>query len=212
MRIGILADIHEQVECLEPAIEMLRDAGADRIITLGDLCETGRRLGDTVRLLQAAGVTGVWGNHDYGLCRDLSPQSRTRYEPTVLEYMATLTPRVVLENCYFSHIEPWLDPEDLAQLWHFEDGVETPERLARSFTAASQRVLFMGHLHRWFAATPAGPIKWKGDRVLTLDPAQRYLIVIHAASTGHCALFDTVTNELTPMLVDTFVVVDSELD
>jgi hypothetical protein len=54
MRIGILADIHEDVEDRSAALALLRREAVDQVVVLGDLFETGRRIGDPVALLPAA--------------------------------------------------------------------------------------------------------------------------------------------------------------
>ena len=64
MRIGLLADIHEDVEGLSSAIWTCRRAGVDRLLTLGDIFETGERFAEAVDLLREADVGGVWGNHE----------------------------------------------------------------------------------------------------------------------------------------------------
>ena len=38
-------------------------------------------------------ITGVWGNHDYGLCRDPYPDIRERFGPEVMAYFASATER-----------------------------------------------------------------------------------------------------------------------
>jgi hypothetical protein len=70
IRLGILADIHEQTKQLRKAIAVLREHGAERFVVLGDVFETGKRMEETVGLLQEVGAVGVWGNHDIGLCFD----------------------------------------------------------------------------------------------------------------------------------------------
>ena len=65
MRIGLLADIHEDVEALEAAIARCREAGVDCLVTLGDIFETGEHFADAVDLLRDADVSGVWGNHEF---------------------------------------------------------------------------------------------------------------------------------------------------
>ena len=67
MKIGILADIHEDIDSLAAALALLEQEAVDRLIVLGDLFDTGKRIGESVALLCAAGVVGVWGNHDLGL-------------------------------------------------------------------------------------------------------------------------------------------------
>jgi hypothetical protein len=103
------------------------------------------------------------------------------------------------DDCRFTHVEPWLDAHDLAQLWYFEGLPDTPAKLARSFDAVPQRVLISGHIHRWFLASPAGPIDWDGRSTVWLRPPQRYYLVVDALVHGHCALYDTKTGELEPI-------------
>ena len=199
MRIGILADIHEYLDHLRWAIGVLREQGADLLVVLGDVVESGDRLKETVDLLDEAGAIGVWGNHDFGLCRDnQKPDDRLRYGDGVLAFMSRLQPRLEVEGCLFTHVEPWLDPEKIEDLWFFDGPPETPERVSRIFTAAPNRVTFMGHYHRWLLVTPEGLQTWQGDRPIVLDTAQRYLVTVHAVCDGRCALFDTSTGELLP--------------
>ncbi len=65
MKLGIITDIHEHVECLRAVLDELAGQ-VDRIVMVGDVVETGERIEETCQLLSDAGVVGVWGNHDYG--------------------------------------------------------------------------------------------------------------------------------------------------
>ncbi len=49
MKLGILADIHEQTGELRKAIEMLQQHGAERFVVLGDVFEMGKRIEEMVR-------------------------------------------------------------------------------------------------------------------------------------------------------------------
>lgn len=198
MKIGILADIHEHVEELRNCLAVLQGARADRLVTLGDVCHAGERIEETVALLEEAGVIGVWGNHDIGLAWEPEASIRQQYNERVLKYMTALRPRLQLEGCHFSHVEAWLDPHKVEDLWWFEGPPLSPESLARSFPAVPHRILFLGHFHRWLLATPQGAMPWRGEAPIRLEPDQRYLIVVHAVWDGRCALFDTVTGELVP--------------
>ena len=80
----------------------------------------------------------------------------------VVVFMASLQPRLEIDGCLFTHVEPWLDPYDIADLWNFEGWPNTAERLAKSFAAVKNRIMFMGHIHRYFAATPAGVVELAG--------------------------------------------------
>jgi hypothetical protein len=197
VKLGIIADVHEDVDSLRHALTLLKCEGADRNVFLGDIVRLCERLGETVGLLSEAKAVGVWGNHDFGIC--VNPSAfRDEYGGEVVDYMACLKPRYEVEGCLFTHIEPWLNPERLEDLWWFEGVPETPERTAQSFAAVPHRVMFVGHFHRWFVATSEGLTAWKGEEPITLNPEGRYLVGIGAVCDGHCASFDTETLRLTP--------------
>jgi len=198
MKLGILADIHEHTEQLRIAIAVLQEHGADRFVVLGDVFEMGERLEETVHVLREVQAVGVWGNHDVGLCFKPTDKVRDRYSPTVLNFMGSLQPRLEIDDCLFTHVEPWLDPHKVEDLWYFDGPPDSTEKLARSFVAVSHHVLFIGHMHRWLLGRPEGVTEWRGDRKICLGTANRYLVVVHAVCEGRCALFDTKTYELTP--------------
>jgi hypothetical protein len=199
MRIGILADIHEDLAHLRWAIDVLRERGADRFVVLGDVFELGHRLEETVALLAGVRAIGVWGNHDFGLCGDNArPEDRQRYGEEVLAFMGSLRPCLEIQGCLFTHVEPWLDPEKIEDLWYFDGPPETPEQVSRIFASVPNRVMFVGHYHRWLLVTPEGLQPWSGDRPTVLEAGNRYLVAVHAVCAGRCALFDTGTDELVP--------------
>jgi predicted phosphodiesterase len=198
MKLGLLADIHEHTRHLQKAIAKLQQQGAERFVVLGDVFDTGKRIEQTVRLLQQVKAVGVWGNHDVGLCFDPSEEVCKCHNSAVLDFMGSLQPHLEIEGCLFTHVEPWLDPHSVEDLWDFHGPPDSPEKLARSFAAVPHRILFMGHLHRWSLGTPDGLLSWRGEHQVALDRRNRYLVVIHAVWGGKCALFDTVTNDLVP--------------
>jgi hypothetical protein len=198
MRLGLLADIHEEVGWLELALGRFRRERVDRVVVLGDVCCTGERLGPTVELLRTANAVGVWGNHDFGLCQAPAPHVRQQYAGSVLNFMAGLLPRLEVGECLFTHVEPWLDPHDVMQLWYFEGLPDTPAKAARSFDAWPHRLLFFGHVHRWLAAGRDGLLDWDGSRPLSLAPPGRYLVAVAAVCDGRCAVLDDATHTLLP--------------
>src|SRR5436190_941419 len=120
MRLGLLADIHEDVDLLREALELFRRRGVEEVVCLGDICGMHEHLEETIRLLQDGGVVGVWGDHDFGLCCPADDSVRARFAPELLAYTTSLQARLVLDDCLFTHVEPWLDGNDLMQLWYFE--------------------------------------------------------------------------------------------
>lgn len=197
MKLGLLTDIHEDVKRLRTALNLFSQEGVDQVVVLGDLMLVGEQIDETCRLLHEAGAIGVWGNHDLGLCHDVDDVVRTKFPAAVLDFMSTLRPRLNVGECHFTHVEPWLDPEDPAEINYYEGPPDQPSKLARIFDSSSQRLLFAGHYHRWMLATPTKIDAWTGQQPRRLNGG-RYFIVIGALCLGHFATLDTDTAELIP--------------
>src|SRR5579883_295299 len=194
MRIGIVTDIHDQVELLKQVLAVLREDRVDAIVTLGDNTDLFGKWNEAqavADLLREAGVVGVWGNHDFGLCRNVKEETRFNFLRRTLDYFATLQPKLELGGCHFSHIEPFLDPELPGDLWTFEGRPEDDDRLARSFTAIPHRVACIGHFHRWLAVTETGRVEWDGTSPLHFEYGKRYLVVVSPLFRGEFAVIDT---------------------
>lgn len=202
MKLGLITDIHEQVELLRSALDDLQREQVDQIVVIGDVFETGKRIRETCELLDEAQVIGVWGNHDLGLCDNPSAALRSDYGDSAIDFMSSLKPRLEIEGCLFQHVEPWLDPNDIVDLWYFGGVPDTPEKVARIFQAVPNRIAFAGHYHRWLMATPDGVADWVGESIVRLAEPGRYFIVIGALCYGRYAVFDTETFELLPRQVE----------
>lgn len=201
MRLGILADIHEDAERLALALRRFRQEGVRQIVVLGDVVfEMGSRLHETIALLAEAGTVGVWGNHDLGLCHEPEEPIKERYAGPVFDFMRTLRPRLELEGCLFTHGLPYYDATDPVG-YYLGERPETAEGLAKSFAASSHPVLFVGHFHRWLVASPGGRLPWEGTEPILLRPDERYLVVVAAVCDGWCAVFDTDSHVLAPFLL-----------
>ena len=201
MKLGLLTDIHSHVFHLQAALGRLHTEHVAQLVVLGDVVDSFSRFDgveETCRLLAEAKVVGVWGNHDYGLCVEPDAGVRSRYSAAVLDYMATLRPRLEIDGCLFSHVEPWLNAEYLPDLWYGGGPPDSPDKLARIFDAAPQRVIFAGHYHTWLAATPDGVRRLGRDDATRSGPGP-LLRCRRALCEGNFATFDTVTRELLPM-------------
>ena len=170
MRIGLLADIHEDVEALSSAIWTCRRAGVDRLLTLGDIFETGERFAEAVDLLREADVGGVWGNHEFALYAGRGDSVESQFDWRTLDYMQRLTPRYEVEGVLLGHVLPCLDPTDISQPWYVERAPVTAEAAAPNFAAFPHRRMFVGHFHRWLAVTQNGPVDWSGESPIRLMP------------------------------------------
>jgi putative phosphoesterase len=66
VNIGIVSDIHGDLEGLERALKLLREKGAETIICAGDLVDKGTAPDAVVALIKAQNIPCVQGNHDHG--------------------------------------------------------------------------------------------------------------------------------------------------
>jgi predicted phosphodiesterase len=200
MIIGIVTDIHDALGPLSNALTLLREKGVERIVTLGDAFETcrfGEPGAEVAHLLQDAGAIGVWGNHDFGLSHEVGEEILGRADPELISFASRLQPQIVLEDCRFSHIEPWKDSRRVEHLWDFDGVPDTGERAQRSFQAVPERILFVGHFHAQLVVRQEGRMAWDGDQPIRLLRPDRYLVLVPAVLYGWCAMFDTAQSELT---------------
>ena len=80
-RLGLISDSHGNFEATEKAIDILMIHGCERLIHLGDFCDTNRRdrLEEIVRLFQERRVIAVKGNNDYLIELALSNVAGEKY-------------------------------------------------------------------------------------------------------------------------------------
>jgi predicted phosphodiesterase len=197
MRLGLLADIHGDVNNLSRAIERLRQHDVDEFVLLGDVIYDTRDADETVQLLQACGAVGVWGNHELGLCVDPEDEVRQMVSDTVMHYFSKLQPSLEFGDVMVSHTFPTEDARDVLSYYVGEPDDE--ELLALCFETKPHRIMICGHFHRWFAATPFGRLNWNGQRTLQIDPNERYFIIIDAVMGGFAAVLDDDRNLLIPI-------------
>ena len=106
MKLGLITDIHEHVEHLRTALDRFSSEMVDQIVMIGDVFEMGQRIEETCQLLAESRSVGVWGNHDFGFCVAPDDELRTWYSPGVIDYMGSLRPRLEIDGCLFTHVEP----------------------------------------------------------------------------------------------------------
>jgi hypothetical protein len=203
MLVGILADIHDAVEPLKASLVRFRELGVEQVVLLGDAFETlrpGEPGPEVARLLREAGAVGVWGNHDVGLSHDIPEKVRKIADPALLDFTLTLRPQLTIDNCRFSHVEPWLNPTVIKELWHYDGQPESTEMAERSFNGVNEQFIFVGHYHCWAAMNLDGPLDWDGTEKISFASDQRYFVIMAPVVHGWSAVFDSNTAELYPIL------------
>ncbi len=203
MRLGLVTDIHNDHENLSRALEVFREHQVDQVVTIGDTCDAfapPEGADEVASLLSSSGALGVWGNHDFHLCRDVPEFCREKFAPNTFQFMRSMQPQLQIDGCYFSHKDASVDPHSVEQLWSIEEDSRDLWARAKAAFESNQHVRqFMGHYHCWWAATPNGTVPWDGSESLTLVPHERYVVIIAGVFQGKCAVFDTTTGVLDPL-------------
>jgi len=171
MRIGLLADIHEDVEGRRAAIAWLRREGASSLITLGDIFETGARFSDTVDLLRDADVSGVWGNHEFALYAGRGGESGgelLRLEDSRLHAAVDCPTRIGRRA--FQPCTSVYRPDGHRTTVVRRARPARRQAAAPNFAAFPHRGCSSDISHRWLAVTARGPVDWSGDRPLGVRP------------------------------------------
>lgn len=150
-RIGIPADVHEEVGPLKQAPAVLRAERVDRVVVLGDVFYHGRNAAETVDLLNAAGAVGVWGNHDMGLCVDPEPALPARFPDRVVDFARSPAPRLEVGGCLFCQGPAHWEADDPSACYMNEPPEKAVAR-AESFAATAVVERSRGNPRSGFAA------------------------------------------------------------
>jgi predicted phosphodiesterase len=189
MKIGIISDIHGNLEALERVRDFLRSEGTDRVWCLGDIVGYGPNPNECVDLVwdicapekSSDECVIVLGNHDEaslgGDITFFNERARAAIEWTREELTADRKEKLrqlPLEICpvpdiLLVHASP-CRPGD----WHYVVG---PYDIAAAFRHFEQHLCFIGHSHYPIAARLGRnrPTLETADRIV-LDPDKRYLI------------------------------------
>jgi len=203
MRLGLVTDVHNDHLNLSRALDVFRIRQVDQVVTIGDTCDAFAPpdgADQVAQMLAACGAIGVWGNHDFHLCGDVADSCRARFAAGTFDFMRQVKPHLEVDGCYFSHKDASVDAHDVQQLWGLEeDSRDLGARAAAGFKAIANQRQFIGHYHRWWVATPSGPLDWHGSEPLILRPGERYFVVVAGVFQGMCAVLDTVSGILEPL-------------
>jgi putative phosphoesterase len=194
-RLGLLSDSHGNLDATEKAIDILMIHGCERLIHLGDFCDTNRRdrLEDIIRLFQERGVIAVKGNNDYLIELALSNDVGKGYsdQAWMYEFLKKVPMKVVMDDICFAHSFPF----DYLRAFYEPIDIGSTERASLLFQQMPYRILFCGHSHTpvYFCSSDSDGVLRKvvpsGEKYL-LEPASRYIFVVGSADKGECAVFD----------------------
>lgn len=218
VRIGLITDIHANLEALEAVLEDIDAEGVDQLVCLGDVVGYGAdpvAVVERVARLAGDGMVVLKGNHDAAVGEGTRGMSETA--AIALAWTASrLGPveKAFLENLPLVHEE--------GEILYVHASAARPETwiyvrdaadAAESFAATDSRVIFSGHthvpvlFHTLVGTLSTGKMlsfRPVADKPVPLSRIRRYHAVIGAVGQPRdgdpraCwGLYDTTTQELT---------------
>lgn len=190
MRIGIISDIHSNLEALARSLAELERHRPDRIVCLGDVVGYGASVNECCALVRKAAEATLLGNHDaavagrmdysfyYDAARHALDWTAARIDPDHLDWLRSLPYTYRLEGAQFSHGNP-VEPD----AYEYVFAIEQARELLPHFDALAD-VNFIGHSHlcKSFALHPSGDVS---EVVATRFGMRRgYKYVVSVGSVG----------------------------
>jgi putative phosphoesterase len=195
-RLGLIADIHADLEGLHKALALLDRLEADRIICSGDLVERGYDGDAVIDLIRSRSISSIKGNHEYIILHKHRSMQETgkpdglgyrEMRPDCMEFIKALPDNLRLEiegvRLIMGHGTPWDDftavlPDSRPGLF---------QKIAQKSEAD---VVVLGHTHQ--------PLYAQIGPVLILNPGS-----IYSVGSRTCAMLTLPQKEFTVYQVDT---------
>ena len=226
MKYAILGDIHANITALDAVLREVTRAGADAIVSVGDVVGYGPSPAACIRRLREANVHVVKGNHDAACVRQLDDRYFNNYareairwtrnvlEPADLEWLLELPLRLLFEHCEVAHGSAF-QPEQ----FHY---VQTPHDASPSLDVMERSVGFVGHTHVpvniWRRSGRPNHIEYHLEDAVDLRNADRALINVGSVGQPRdedpraaLGLFDSETMRFELRRVDYDIHLEAEL-
>jgi diadenosine tetraphosphatase ApaH/serine/threonine PP2A family protein phosphatase len=186
MRIGIISDIHSNLEALTEVVRDIEGQRVDRVMCLGDVVGYGASVNECCDLVRKTAEVTLLGNHDaavagrmdygfyYDAARHALDWTAARIEPGHMQWLKSLPYTHRIEEVGFSHGSPVL-----AENYDYIFAVEQARELIPHFASLAE-VTFIGHSHlcKAFALHPAGDVHDVGAKRFGLRRGHKYIISV----------------------------------
>ena len=167
-RIGVISDVHANLEALEEVLERLE--GTD-VYCLGDLVDYGANPNEVIEAFRERGVVSVMGNHDWAAVTGdaslfnakaamSSMWTRKHLEGRNLEYLRGLPLELRLRSADAEHYFTHGSPDD--RLWEYVDPRTHAALFGHYLSKVGTQSVALGHTHV--------PYVWKEGRKVVFNP------------------------------------------
>jgi putative phosphoesterase len=150
MKVGVVSDVHNNVEALTYALDRLRHC--DLVLGLGDLVSDYHVDPRILRLARERGLVNIVGNHEKSILLHPGSQIRGALPADTLDFLRELPASREIEldgrRVHVAHGAPWDDPNDYRCVYVIERDRQSLTRVADT---ARADVVLLGHTHRAMA-------------------------------------------------------------
>jgi predicted phosphodiesterase len=186
MKIGVLSDIHGNMEAFQKVLEDIESMRLDQIVCLGDCIGYGPQPDEVIEEIRRRAIPTIIGNHEMAVIDRnhlswFNPKARTSLEKTLtmlstdsMDFINTLPYSRVISGARFVHGYP----PDSAQIYLFQ---KTAPELRKTFLSLAEPICFVGHTHNLEEIRFDGrQVDRRGlsEGITLLNPACRYLISV----------------------------------
>ena len=151
MKIGLISDIHSNLEALSAVISRLEKMNVDRVICLGDIVGYGANPVECIKLVREKCDVVLAGNHDFAVAGNLSISwfnqdaldsviwTKKNIDDNMSNYLSSLPLTYVKEDVVYVHATPH-KPEKWSYIVSMEDALY-------EFRYFRGSLAFVGHSH-----------------------------------------------------------------
>jgi predicted phosphodiesterase len=210
LKLGIISDVHGNLEALEAVVGFLRGKGAVRFVCCGDIVGYGPDPNRCIEIVRELDCLCVVGNHDYAVTGKISLDGFNSSASRAVLWTRPLlseSNRLYLESLPFTAEEgPFFVVHSAPSAPGAWEYVLTAREAARQMAHFAGRVCLAGHSHQPFAVerVPEGRVRVIRNGSFDIRPAAKYFI--NAGSVGQprdgdpracCLLYDDGTKWMT---------------
>jgi diadenosine tetraphosphatase ApaH/serine/threonine PP2A family protein phosphatase len=186
MRIGIISDIHANLEALTQSLSALERHRPDRVICLGDVVGYGASVNECCDLVRKVAEVTLLGNHDaavsgrmdysfyYDAARHALDWTASRIAPDHLDWLRSLPYAHRMHDVQFTHGNPIN-----ADAYEYVFAIEQARELLPHLGELAE-VNFIGHSHlcKVFALDPGGEVNEIVATKFTVRQGQKYVVSV----------------------------------
>lgn len=182
MKIGLISDIHANLEALEAVLNGLQAESVDRIICLGDLVGYNADPEACIERIQSECEVTLAGNHDFGATGKYSTEffneaarkalawTKEKISPEHKQYLENLPLQFVDGDIMGVHASP-----DEPGHWHYVHSMQDAKEAMKAIPAP---ICFIGHTHipGVFTMDPNENVGMEFEPTFYFEPGKKVLI------------------------------------